>query len=50
MVCGLSGLEMKRKPKPERSSLLLIIAVLAAALLLLVRMAVFVTGRPHHRF
>jgi hypothetical protein len=41
---------MKRKPTPERSNLLLIIAVLVAALLLLVRMAVFVAGRPHHRF
>jgi len=42
---------MKRKPKPERTSLLLIMAVLVAALLLLVRMAVFVAGRPHyHRF
>ena len=41
---------MKRKPKPERRSLLLIVAVLVAALLLLVRMEVFVTGRPHHKF
>jgi hypothetical protein len=49
-VCGLSELEMKRKPKPERSNLLLIVMVLAAALLLLARMAVFVAGRPHHKF